>query len=95
MNKKFTASPERRRLHLVAGLCTLGSGLGVAKYLADRSQPPEGDPMPVDFGDLPPGKLLTTDWHGRTVWILRRNAEVVSALADHEDELAEDRKSVV
>lgn len=89
MSKKSATNPERRRLYLVAGLCTLGSGLGVAKYLADRSQPPEGDPMPVDFGDLPPGKLLTTDWNGRTVWILRRSAEVVAALADHEDELAD------
>ena len=72
MSKKSATNPERRRLYLVAGLCTLGSGLGVAKYLADRSQPPEGDPMPVDFGDLPPGKLLTTDWNGRTVWIIVR-----------------------
>lgn len=89
MSMDHTANPKRRRLYLVAGICALGAGVGVAKYLAERSQPPTGNPTPVDFGDLPPGRLRTVDWNGRTVWILRRNAEEVAALADRESELTD------
>lgn len=81
--------PERRRLSLVAGICALGAGLGVAKYLAEKPQSPSGNPTPVDFGDLPPGKLRTVDWTGRTVWILRRSSGEIAALADRESELTD------
>lgn len=89
MKADHAAKPQRRRLQLVAGLCTLGAGLGVAKYLTERPHPPEGNPIPVDFGDLLPGKLRTIDWHGRTVWILRRTTEEIAALADRESELTD------
>ena len=89
MSKVPTANPKRRRLHLAAGICALGAGLGVAKYLAERPRPPAGNPLPVDFSDLPPGKLRSVDWNGRTVWILRRSAEEVAALADRESELTD------
>lgn len=87
MGAVLTVNSERRRLHLVVGICALGAGLGVAKYLAEGPQPPSGNPTPVDFGDLPFGKLRTVDWNGRTVWILRRSPEEVAALADRESEL--------
>ncbi|MFZ4538227.1 ubiquinol-cytochrome c reductase iron-sulfur subunit [Propionivibrio sp.] len=87
MSTYLFGNPERRRLHLVAALCVLGTGLGAVSYLAGRSQAPAGNPTPVDFADLPPGKLRTVDWMGRTVWVLRRSADEVAALADRESEL--------
>ena len=87
MNKDHTANPDRRRRHLVVGLCALGTGLGVARYLAGIPQVPAGHPTPVDFADLPPGKLRTVDWNGRPIWILRRTAEEIAALAERESEL--------
>lgn len=89
MNKDHIAGSERRRLYLAGGLCALGVGLGVARYVVTRPQPPAGHPLPVDFGDLAPGKLMTVDWHGRTVWILRRSADDIAALAGYESELAD------
>ena len=59
----------RRRIYLAGGLCALAAGLGVARWVVTRPQPPAGHPLPVDVGHLPPGKLLTVDWHGRSVWI--------------------------
>lgn len=91
MSEKPTTNPERRRLYLVAGLCALGSGVGVAKYLANQPRPPAGNPMPIDFADLPPGKLRSADWSGRTVWVLRRSGALVAALADHESDLTDPR----
>jgi len=89
MSNDRNTVPERRRLYMVGGLCALGAGLGLAKYLTSRPQPPSGNPVPVDFGDLPPGRLRTVDWNGRTVWILRRSADDIAALADYESELTD------
>lgn len=71
----------------MAGVCVLGAGVGVAQYLASRPKPPSGEPMTVDVAALPPGKLLVLEWHGRTVWVLRRTAEELAALAERESEL--------
>lgn len=87
MIKDHTANPDRRRRQLVVGLCTLGTVLGVARVLAGRAQVPAGHPTSVDFADLPHSKLRTVDWNGRPVWILRRTAEEIAALAEHESEL--------
>ena len=89
MSENPTANPKRRRLQLAAGICVLGAGFGVARYLAQMPRPPAGNPASVGFGDLPPGKLRTVDWQGRTVWILRRSAEEIAALADRESELTD------
>jgi ubiquinol-cytochrome c reductase iron-sulfur subunit len=87
MSEDRTAASERRRLYVVGGLCALGAGIGLAKYLTSQPQPPAGNPLPVDFGDLPPGRLRTVDWNGRTVWILRRSADDIASLAGYESEL--------
>ncbi len=89
MSKDRIAGIERRRLYLVGGLCALGAGLGLANYLTTRPQPPAGNPLPVDFGDLPIGRLRTVDWNGRTAWILRRSADEIAALAGYESELTD------
>lgn len=87
MSKDRIAGVDRRRLYLAGGLCVLGAGLGVARYVVTRPQPPAGNPLPVDVGNLAPGKLLTVDWHGRSVWLLRRSADEIAGLAGYESEL--------
>ena len=89
MSKDHCADAKRRRLYLVGGICALGAGLGVARHVVMRPQPPAGHPLPVEFGNLAPGKLMTVDWRGRTVWILRRSADEVVALAAYESELTD------
>lgn len=79
----------RRRLYLAGGLVALGTGLGIARYVVTRPQVPAGNPMPVEIGDLEPGKLRTVEWKGRSVWILRRSADEVAGLAGYEAELAD------
>jgi ubiquinol-cytochrome c reductase iron-sulfur subunit len=84
-----TAASRRRRLYLAGGICALGAGLGVAKYLTERPRPPAGKPLSVEIGDLSPGRLRTLDWNGRTVWILRRSADEIAGLAGYESELTD------
>lgn len=87
MNDDPIRSPQSGRRKMLASLCVVGASVGVARYLGERPQPPSGSPVAADFSDLPPGKLRVLDWQGRTLWILRRTAEEVSALADQENEL--------
>ena len=84
MSQESTHGPQRRRLQVVAGICVVGAGLGIGRYLAERPGPPSGRPIRADFSDLPPGRLRVLDWQGRTLWILRRTADEVAALAKHE-----------
>ena len=89
MSKRI-AGIDRRRLYLVDDLCALGVGLGVACYVVTLPQsPPVGHPLSIDFGDLPPGKLRTVEWSGRSVWLLRRSADDIAALAGYESELVD------
>lgn len=81
--------PQRQRLRLVAGACALGAGIGLAQYLASRPRPPAGEPLAVDVGALPSGGLRAVEWRGRTVWVLRRSAADLAALAAREGELAD------
>lgn len=50
---------------------------------------PHGSPLAVDLGDLPEGKLRTVEWQDKPVWVLRRSASAVAALAAHEGLLAD------
>jgi len=89
MSDQHIDGSARRRLYLAGGICALGAGLGLARYLTAGPQPPAGYPLPLDFGDLPPGNLRTVDWNGRSVWILRRSSEDLAALAGYESDLTD------
>ncbi|MBK7676235.1 ubiquinol-cytochrome c reductase iron-sulfur subunit [Accumulibacter sp.] len=91
MSDDSISGPHRRRRQVLVGLCLIGAGVGAARYLTEHPGPPAGNPVSAEFSDLPPGKLRVLDWQGRTLWILRRTAEEVMALADHESELIDPR----
>lgn len=80
---------SRRRAWIAGSVVALGAGLGVARWVVLRPQPPAGSPLPVDIGNLAPGRLLTVEWKGRAVWILRRSADELAALAGYESELVD------
>jgi ubiquinol-cytochrome c reductase iron-sulfur subunit len=48
-----------------------------------------GAAVEVDIGGLQPGEKLTVEWRGNPVWIVRRTAEQVAALAKHDGQLAD------
>ena len=37
-------------------------------------------PVDVDLSNLLPGKMLTVEWQGKPVWVLRRTPEMIAAL---------------
>jgi ubiquinol-cytochrome c reductase iron-sulfur subunit len=48
-----------------------------------------GAPVEADIGALQPGQLMTVEWRGKPVWILRRTKEQLDALPKLNDQLAD------
>lgn len=78
--------PKRRRM-LVSGATTLG-GIGalalMTPMLASMS-PSErakaaGAPVEADISKLVPGQLLTVEWRGKPVWIVKRTEDALASL---------------
>ena len=48
-----------------------------------------GAPVEADVAKLAPGEMMTVEWRGKPVWILRRTPEMLASLSGHEDRLAD------
>lgn len=84
-------SRPRRQMLKVAGAAAGGAAaLTIApflgKILLERKSTETGEIVDVDLTPLSPGQLLTVDWQGQPVWILRRTDEMLATLAA-EDQL--------
>lgn len=82
------AVDQGRRRMLVAATSALGAvGAGfVAVPFVSSWSPSEraktaGAPVEVDISKLDEGRLLTVEWRGKPVWIVRRSEKSVSDLA--------------
>lgn len=87
--------PKRRRL-LVGGMTAVG-GVGAAalgvSMLASMSPSARakaaGAPVEADISKLAPGQMLTVEWRGKPVWIVRRTPEALASLESVLDELSD------
>ncbi len=80
-----TINPRRRRL--VIATSALGvTGLAFAAVPFVASMRPSarakalGGPVGVDIGKLDPGQILTVEWRGKPIWIVRRTPEMLEQL---------------
>ena len=48
-----------------------------------------GAPVQADVSKLAVGSMMTVEWRGKPVWILRRTPEMLAALEAHEKRLAD------
>lgn len=48
-----------------------------------------GAPVEVDVGGLAPGEMMTVEWRGKPVWVLRRTPEMLAALDKSEPNLSD------
>ncbi|MDX9698589.1 MAG: ubiquinol-cytochrome c reductase iron-sulfur subunit [Rhodocyclaceae bacterium] len=51
-----------------------------------------GAPVEADIGQLAPGEMMTVEWRGKPVWIIRRTPEMLASL-DKTDERVSDPES--
>jgi ubiquinol-cytochrome c reductase iron-sulfur subunit len=90
----MTVDKERRTwIAITCGAGAIG-GVATAVPFVSSFAPSEraraaGAPVQVDISSLQPGQLLTVEWRGKPVWILRRTPEQVAELAKLDPQLAD------
>lgn len=78
--------PARRDVLKIVGLAAGGSAAAalapfVGHALLHRKTIENGGIVEVDVAQLPAAQLLTVDWQGQPVWILRRTPAMLASLA--------------
>lgn len=84
------------RRDLLVATCAAGGVVGLAATGAFVStfQPSDraraaGAPVEVDISTLKPGEMITTEWRGKPVWILKRTPEMMESLHATQTEVAD------
>ena len=86
---------DLKRRRILTGAATVVGGVGAAYVAApfilsmDPSAKAQasGAPVDVDVSKLQPGQLLTVEWRGKPIWILRRTTDILQNLKDVEPKL--------
>ncbi len=89
----MTDDVDRNRRHFltVATLVTGGAGFAMATIPFISSLKPSaraqalGAPVEVPIGSLEPGEMIRVMWRGKVVYVVRRDAEMLSRLAQTTD----------
>jgi ubiquinol-cytochrome c reductase iron-sulfur subunit len=87
---------NRSRRRLIAGTAVLGGAAGaaaawpfIASFEPSERAKALGAPVEADISKLEPGQLMTVEWRGKPVWILRRTPEMLATLKKDEARLAD------
>lgn len=86
-----------RRVLLAAATCACGAAVGgtaalypfAASWLPSERAKAAGAPVEADISTLKPGEMMTVEWRGKPVWIIRRTAEQLAALAKGHEQIAD------
>lgn len=91
---------SKRRLLIAAttaagGVAAAGAGAPfVLSLMPSERAKAAGAPVEVDISAIAPGTMISIEWQGKPVWIVRRNKEMLDLLGKHDDELADPSSSV-
>lgn len=61
----------------------------VASLMPSERAKAAGAPVEVDVSGLAPGEMVTVEWRGKPVWVLRRTPEMLAALEKAESLLSD------
>ena len=87
--------PKRRKVLQQASAAAGGLALAAASYPFLASLAPSertragGGPMGADLSLISPGELVTVEWRGKPVWILRRTPDMLARLQSVRAELTD------
>src|SRR3989338_4331743 len=92
-------NPRRRRLLVItSGLGLVGTAFAATPFVLSMMPSARaraaGAPVEVDISKLESAQMLTIEWRGRPVWILRRTAEMLKSLPQLDGELADPASEV-
>jgi len=90
---------SKRRLLIAAtaagGVAAAGAGAPfVLSLMPSERAKAAGAPVEVDISAIEPGTMISIEWQGKPVWIVRRTKEMLDLLAKHDDDLADPSSSV-
>lgn len=94
MSNEQDVSCARRRL-LVAtaaagGVATVAAAVPFVTSLSPSERAKAaGAPVEADIGRLGPGQMMTVEWRGQPVWIIRRTPEMIATLKKTNDLVAD------
>jgi ubiquinol-cytochrome c reductase iron-sulfur subunit len=94
MSDKPSMDPDRRKW-LIATTAVGGVGGAAALYpFVNSFEPSErakaaGAAVEVDISGMKPDEMITVEWRGKPVWVIRRTPEQVTELAKLDGELAD------
>jgi ubiquinol-cytochrome c reductase iron-sulfur subunit len=78
---------NRTRRKLIATTAAIGGAAGavaawpfIASFEPSERAKAAGAPVEADISRLEPGQLMTVEWRGKPVWILRRTPEMLASL---------------
>lgn len=87
---------DQGRRTWIAITCGAGAvgGAAVAVPFVSTFTPSErakaaGAPVQVDISAIKPGEMLTVEWRGKPVWVVRRTPEQVASLKSTESQVAD------
>ena len=90
-----------KRRFLVAATSVMGgvAGVAVAVPFAMSMNPSAqaraaGAPVEVDISKVEPGMMITIEWRGKPVWIVRRTPEMLASLPKIDGEVSDPKSSV-
>lgn len=91
---KGEMSGRRRFLLVTTSIAGAIAGAGVATPFLRSMMPSErakaaGAPVEVDISKLEPGMLLTVEWRGKPIWVLRRTEAMLETLEQLNAQLAD------
>jgi ubiquinol-cytochrome c reductase iron-sulfur subunit len=91
--------PKRRQLLVASSVAGAAAGLGIAIPLVSSMMPSEralaaGAPVEVDISKLAPGEIMTVEWRGKPVWIIRRTEEMLASLKLAEPHLVDPESKI-
>jgi len=91
---------SKRRL-LIASTTAVGGmvAIGASAPFAMSLMPSErakaaGAPIEVDISAIQPGTMISVEWQGKPVWIVRRTKEMLDLLSNHDADLSDAASSV-
>ena len=89
-----TSDAERRTLlyatAALGGVAVLGTAVPLVSTLAPSERAKaQGASVEVDISGVPPGGMITVEWRGKPVWIVRRTADMLATLPKQLGHLAD------
>jgi ubiquinol-cytochrome c reductase iron-sulfur subunit len=98
----MTDNVDRSKRRLLIAATTAAGGVAAAGATAPfvlSLMPSErakaaGAPIEVDISTIQPGAMLSVEWQGKPVWIVRRTKEMLDLLPKHDNELVDPNSSV-